>query len=133
MKLLRRRITFLLFCGFMAVFGCATTQNTNTEVAPVSVPHEEFINGVTVSIFELIQIFGSYYHENSALPESFSILQEHAVKNNISLHAQGISEWRVSGPPQVAEITFQIISPAYREASGENHHSLEVEINKVII
>ena len=69
----------------MAVLGCATIQNTNTEVTPISVSHEEFINGVAVPIFELIQTFGSYYHKNSDLPESFSILQEHAVKNNIFL------------------------------------------------
>ena len=113
-------INILLLCIFQAVLGCATTKNTNNvEVLPVSVSHEEFIKGIAVPIYDPIQVFDSYYHENATLPESLPMLQDYAVKKNISLNAQSIRDWRVSGSPQKTEITFQIILPASRAASGQ--------------
>lgn len=119
MNLLRKCVNFLLLCSLLVVLGCTTTQKTNVEVPPVSVSHEEFIKGIAVPIYDLIQAFGAYYHENATLPESLPMLQNYAVKKNISLNAQSIRDWRVSGTPQETEITFQIISPASKEASRQ--------------
>ena len=119
MNLVPKCINLLLLCSILLTLGCASSRQSNTESVSVSISQEEFVKGIAKPIFELRMIIDSFYHVNAALPLSLSPLQDFAENNKIPFDAQAIKDWRVSNYPQETDITFQIVSPASLETSGQ--------------
>lgn len=119
MRHAKRLVYFPLLCGFLLVFGCASTEHSDAESPSVSVSFEEFTNGIAKPVIELMTVSYGFYQENSSWPQSLPALQRFAENKKLSFHAQDVKYWQVSDLSQETDITFQIVSPASFDASGK--------------
>lgn len=120
---------FLVLCNFLAALGCASTEDKDA-VNP-SVSQEEFVGGIANPLIGLMAVSGGYYHDNASWPRSLSVLQRYAEDKKKPFAAQNFRNWQVSESPQAIDTTFQIVSPASLEPSGNIMTSWKLSQDKL--